>query len=46
MKPIATSEVVRPPVNPQTKIWRYMDFTKFVAAIEHKVEEKGSGVFS
>ena len=36
MKPIATSEVVRPPVNPQTKIWRYMDFTKFVAAIEHK----------
>lgn len=35
MKPTATSDVVRPPPDPQTRIWRYMDFTKFVATVEY-----------
>ena len=35
MKPTATSEVVRPPADPQIRIWRYMDFTKFVATVEY-----------
>ena len=34
--PSTNHQVFAQPANPDTKIWRYMNFTKFVSMLEHQ----------